>query len=221
MRKIAVDTNTLTQLVGIYNFIKKYRAKGYAMEAITTALIMNFGSLKLPNAVSLYNAYSLIAIGKIKLIILPTVFKEATQYKGFNPEYPDYQKYFDDNKSNLSAFIRDYCSNGCVTFNESEKQNIRKLTQRFMDGKAFHPNKNPKNATNDARIMAETMFAGVDYLLTLDNHFFNNEDKINIIAHELNLENDGNIKRFNPSARPVSPGKDLTDLLEKIQGSEF
>ena len=220
MRKIAVDTNTLSQLVGIYKFIKKYRAKGYAMEAITTALIMNFGPLKLPNAVSLYNAYSLIAIGKIKLIILPTVFKEATQYGDFNPEHPDYQKYFDDSKSNLSTFIRDYCSNGCVTFNESEKQNIRKLTQRFMDGKAFHPNKNPKNATNDARIMAETMFAGVDYLLTLDKHF-NKTEEISTCAHKLNPENNGYIRNFNPSARPISPGKDLTDLLEKIQGSEF
>lgn len=221
MVKIAVDTNTLSQLVGIYKFIKKYRAEGYAMEAITTALIMNFSPLKLPNAVSLYNAYSLIAISKIKLIILPTVFKEATQYKAFNPEHPDYQKYFDDSKSNLSTFIRDYCSDGCVKFNKTEKRHIEELTKRFMDGEAFHPNKNPENATNDARIMAETMFAGADYLLTLDNHFFNNEDKINIIARGLNLENNGDIRNFNPSARPVSPGKDLTDLLEKIQGSEF
>ena len=220
MVKIAVDTNTLTQLVGIYNFIKKYRAEGYTMEAITTALIMNFGPLKLPNAVSLYNAYSLIAIGKIKLIILPTVFKEATQYKGFNPESPDYQKYFDDSKSNLSAFIRDYCSNGCVKFNEKEKRHIEELTKSFMDHKTFHPNKNPENATNDARIMAEAMFSGADCLLTLDKHF-NKTEEISKWAHKLNLENNGDIRNFNPSARPVSPGKDLTDLLEKIQGPEF
>lgn len=215
MRRIAVDTNILSQLVGIYKFIKKYRAEGYTMEAITRALIVNFNPLKLPNAVSLYNAYSLIAIGKIKLIILPTVFKEATQYKD-----PDYQKYFDDNKSDLSTFIRDYCSNGCVKFNETEKRHIEELTKRFMDGKAFHPNKNPKNATNDARIMAETMFAGVDYLLTLDKHF-NKTEEISTCAHKLNPENNGYIRNFNPNARPISPGKDLTDLLEKIQGSEF
>lgn len=220
MRRIAVDTNILSQLVGIYKFIKEYRAKGYTMEAITTALIMNFNPLKLPNAVSLYNAYSLIAIGKIKLIILPTVFKEATQYEDFNPAYPNYQAYLDNYKNSLSAFIRDYCSNGCVKFNETEKRHIEELTKRFMDDKTFHPNKNPENATNDARIMAETMFSGANYLLTLDKHF-NRTKKISENAHELNLENNGDIRNFNPSARPVSPGKDLTDLLEKIQGSEF
>ena len=51
------------------------------------------------------------------------------------------------------------------------------------DQPALSPNRQPHHASNDAWIMAEAMFAGVD-ILTLDNDF-HRITRISEIAHEM------------------------------------
>lgn len=209
MRRIAVDNNVLVQLVRIDKAVNHFLENGYHLDKIRPNMVLNTNALKLSNSRALFNLYKLIVNKKLCLAILPTVLMESFTIPNY--EAVAYRK------NNLTIFLHSHCYD-FVIFSDTEKHFIEELTNRFMNSEqpAFSPNRKPHHASNDARIMAEAMFAGVD-ILTFDSDF-HRIARISEIAHEMIPELEGYvIPNFNPNVEPIRPNNYVSSKITELE----
>ena len=157
----------------------------------------------------MFNLYKLVVNKKLCLVILPTVLMESFTIPNY--EAVAYRK------NNLTIFLHSHCYD-FIVFSDTEKHFIEELTNRFMNGDqpAFSPNRKPHHASNDAKIMAEAMFAGVD-ILTFDSDF-HRIARISEIAHEIIPElKNYVIPNFNPNVEPIRPNNYVSSKMTELE----
>lgn len=178
--RIALDNNTLHAAFGLDTRIHEYAKKvGISVDDVMT--YCNVGMLypKNLNHEQRKSLNQLLAIIKssykkeLRVVITPTVRSEVYDNRlSFSPTKPNifFQNYmvehimFDEHQQ---KFI-DELTSDLLAKQAIQRQHNGHIYTKTMS--AFDGNNNPKNFDHDARIFAESVFAGVN-LFTFDNDF--------------------------------------------------
>ena len=207
MKRIAIDNNVLVKLVGIDKTYRVYQNYNYSLDEAIFMMLLSKN--KRNNFNSLIQLYKKILQKEIRLVILPTVLKEAFDKEKFNKVA--------FRKTNLNVFLHDYNVEH-VIFENTENYLINELTNVFVsqENPVFILNKNKDNQKNDAKIMAEACFANVD-IITLDKHF-KDKNAIQEVLLKFYEEKKGqgfNISKNIQFSKPITPNKFINSFSEK------
>lgn len=210
--RIALDNNTLHAAFGLDARIREY-AKKVRISVDDVMTYCNVGMLY-PKNLSHEQRKSLnklLAIIKssykkeLRVVITPTVRSEVYDNRlSFSPTKPNifFQNYmvehiaFDERQQ---KFI-DELTSDLLAKQEIQRQHKGHIYTRIMS--AFDGNKNPNNFDHDARIFAESIFAGVN-LFTFDSDF----EKRELIYHTVK-----EFEKKHPETKGISNFKIFPDV---------